>query len=53
VADILQKEKSSTTLLVLNDRIPDGTDVSWIWDVDTEKLTRLGTTLVVTGESTL
>jgi len=25
-----------TTLLVLNDRTPDGTDVSWIWDVDTE-----------------
>ncbi|MFM7716273.1 MAG: DUF1727 domain-containing protein, partial [Microcystis sp.] len=24
--------------------------VSWIWDVDTEKLTRLGTTLVVTGD---
>jgi len=24
-----------TTLLVLNDRTPDGTDVSWIW-VDTE-----------------
>jgi len=25
-----------TKLLVLNDRTPDGTDVSWIWDVDTE-----------------
>lgn len=25
-------------LLVLNDRIPDGRDVSWIWDVDFEKL---------------
>lgn len=25
-------------LLVLNDRIPDGTDVSWIWDVDFEML---------------
>lgn len=24
-------------LLVLNDRIPDGRDVSWIWDVDFEK----------------
>lgn len=24
--------------LVLNDRIPDGTDVSWIWDVDFEVL---------------
>ncbi|MBU1327265.1 Mur ligase family protein [Patescibacteria group bacterium] len=26
-------------LLVLNDRIPDGRDVSWIWDVDFEILT--------------
>lgn len=25
-------------LLVLNDRIPDGRDVSWIWDVDFEEL---------------
>lgn len=25
-------------LFVLNDRIPDGTDVSWIWDVDFEML---------------
>jgi UDP-N-acetylmuramyl tripeptide synthase len=25
---------ASTLLLVLNDRIPDGKDVSWIWDVD-------------------
>ena len=25
-------------LLVLNDRIPDGRDVSWIWDVDFENL---------------
>jgi lipid II isoglutaminyl synthase (glutamine-hydrolysing) len=50
VADMQKKEKSSTTLLVLNDRIPDGTDVSWIWDVDTEKLARLGTTLVISGD---
>ena len=27
-----------TILLVLNDRIPDGRDVSWIWDVDFELL---------------
>jgi UDP-N-acetylmuramyl tripeptide synthase len=25
-------------LLVLNDRIPDGRDVSWIWDVDFEMI---------------
>jgi UDP-N-acetylmuramyl tripeptide synthase len=39
-----------TNLLVLNDRIPDGTDVSWIWDVDTEKLVERGGTLVVSGD---
>jgi UDP-N-acetylmuramyl tripeptide synthase len=27
-------------LLVLNDRIPDGRDVSWIWDVDFEEFTK-------------
>jgi UDP-N-acetylmuramyl tripeptide synthase len=26
--------KATTLLLVLNDRIPDGRDVSWIWDTD-------------------
>lgn len=39
-----------TKLLVLNDRTPDGTDVSWIWDVDTEKLVETGGTLVVSGD---
>jgi|SRR3989344_6615873 len=28
--------KARNVLLVLNDRIPDGRDVSWIWDVDFE-----------------
>ncbi|MGK7917943.1 MAG: MurT ligase domain-containing protein [Prochloraceae cyanobacterium] len=41
---------ASVTLLVLNDRIPDGTDVSWIWDVDTEKLVAEGGTLIVSGD---
>jgi lipid II isoglutaminyl synthase (glutamine-hydrolysing) len=31
-----RSEKQGPMLLVLNDRIPDGTDVSWIWDVDFE-----------------
>jgi UDP-N-acetylmuramyl tripeptide synthase len=26
--------KAKTLLIVLNDRIPDGRDISWIWDVD-------------------
>ena len=39
-----------TKLLVLNDRTPDGTDVSWIWDVDTEKLVEGGGIVVVSGD---
>lgn len=50
VTDIKAQGKASTALMVLNDRIPDGTDVSWIWDVDTEKLVNLGGTLVVSGD---
>ena len=50
VNDIKKTGKSDVTLLVLNDRIPDGTDVSWIWDVDTEELVKLGGTLVVSGD---
>ncbi|MEW6496606.1 MAG: Mur ligase family protein [Cyanobacteriota bacterium] len=50
VADIQKQGGASTKLLVLNDRTPDGTDVSWIWDVDTEKLVELGGTIVVSGD---
>jgi len=41
---------SETTLLVLNDRTPDGTDVSWIWDVDTEAMVTQGGTIIVSGD---
>ena len=50
VNNVKKTGKSNVTLLVLNDRIPDGTDVSWIWDVDTEELVKLGGTLVVSGD---
>ena len=46
----VNQSAGQTTLLVLNDRTPDGTDVSWIWDVDTEKLVERGGTLVVSGD---
>lgn len=36
-------------LLVLNDRIPDGTDVSWIWDVDFEMIPD-DTAVIISGE---
>jgi len=37
-------------LLALNDRIADGQDVSWIWDVDFEQLRSGAEHIVVTGE---
>ncbi len=50
VHDIQKAGGASTKLVVLNDRTPDGTDVSWIWDVDTEKLVELGGTIVISGD---
>ncbi|ACC81957.1 Mur ligase family protein [Nostoc punctiforme] len=47
---VVTQSTDKITLLVLNDRTPDGTDVSWIWDVDTEKLVERGGTLVVSGD---
>lgn len=47
---VVTQSQDTTTLMVLNDRIPDGTDVSWIWDVDTEKLVERGGTLIVSGD---
>ena len=37
---------ASTLLLVLNDRIPDGKDVSWIWDTDLPDLDKFKNILV-------
>ena len=37
-------------LVVLNDRIPDGRDVSWIWDVEFEKLLNAAKSLTVSGD---
>lgn len=39
-------------LLVLNDRIPDGQDVSWIWDVDFDGLTAGKLNITVSGDRT-
>ncbi len=47
---VVTESTDKTTLLVLNDRVQDGEDVSWIWDVDTEKLVERGGTIVVSGD---
>lgn len=44
------KQTNKTVLLVLNDRIPDGRDVSWIWDVDFEELN--ADNIVASGDRT-
>lgn len=50
VKDLKKVNPHGTTMMALNDRIPDGTDVSWIWDVDTEDLVELGGNIVVSGD---
>ena len=37
-------------LLALNDKIPDGRDVSWIWDVDFEELVQKADYLIISGD---
>ncbi len=35
---LLTEEKNINIAFIINDKIADGTDVSWLWDVDFEKL---------------
>ena len=44
------KQKPKIVLLALNDRIPDGRDVSWIWDVDFEELVQKVDHLIISGD---
>jgi UDP-N-acetylmuramyl tripeptide synthase len=45
--------KASSFLIALNDRIADGRDVSWIWDVDFEQLKDVARHVVVSGDRAL
>jgi len=47
---MLTSEKKGPVLLVLNDRIPDGRDVSWIWDTDIEMLSDFEYPIVASGD---
>jgi len=47
---IINSSKRGPLLLVLNDRIPDGTDVSWIWDVDFEMLEMYTHQIIISGD---
>lgn len=48
----IQSKDKGPLLLLLNDRIPDGTDVSWIWDVDFELLEEQKREIVISGDRT-
>lgn len=52
VMDLQRQGKTSTALIILNDRTPDGTDVSWIWDVDIEQLAQFPGTIIISGDRT-
>ncbi|MBI4080354.1 MAG: DUF1727 domain-containing protein [Candidatus Levybacteria bacterium] len=45
----VQEEKAKYILFALNDQIADGTDVSWIWDVDFEEFLPGFTEVFVSG----
>lgn len=47
----IKKLGAKKILLVLNDRIPDGRDVSWIWDVDFEEIAGINN-IVISGDRT-
>jgi UDP-N-acetylmuramyl tripeptide synthase len=47
---ILSLDNAGTLLFVLNDRIADGTDVSWIWDVDFELLNNVSIPVICSGD---
>ena len=46
---VFSNSKKINILLALNDKIADGTDVSWIWDVDFEKMAGKILGLIITG----
>lgn len=43
---VASKNDNDNILILLNDRIPDGRDISWIWDVDFENLKNKGKVFV-------
>ncbi len=50
ISTVLKDEREKDLLIAINDNAQDGKDISWIWDVDFERLTEAGIKrLVITG----
>lgn len=45
-----EDKKKANFLIVLNNKIPDGQDVSWIWDVDFKPILDVAKNIVVSGD---
>ena len=50
VRTVLLDPEPAHLLIALNDRTADGHDVSWIWDVDYERLLERSASLTLTGD---
>jgi UDP-N-acetylmuramyl tripeptide synthase len=46
---LLATEEGAHVLIAINDRLADGTDVSWLWDVDVDTLASRAGALTVSG----
>lgn len=46
----IAEQKPKNLLIALNDRVPDGRDVSWIWDIDFENLITDKINLIISGD---
>lgn len=49
IIQLLSNREGITTLLIINDNIQDGTDVSWLWDVNFEMLMERSKFIVASG----
>lgn len=49
VSEMTKNEKSNF-LIILNNRIPDGLDVSWIWDVDFKPILDVANNIFISGD---
>jgi len=47
---ILSKNGAKHIIIALNDRVPDGHDISWIWDVEFERFNTLSQNIYLTGD---
>ena len=49
IAAVLADSREKNMIIVINDHAADGVDVSWLWDVDFEKLKDSSVQFIVTG----